>query len=115
VRVGAIAVVAALLLGLTGCGDLNTDDSDCNGSILFEDVVYVVDNRLDQSAAQDGTIGPGAVVDCDKRTVVDEVVVSRVKGVESRIAIRVVKGDWRGVYVAEGVPRSSWPEVLAAP
>lgn len=115
IKVRALVVAATSVVALGGCvGNLPQSDDDCNGSILFGDVVYVVDNRLNQKAQPAEELGPGEVVDCDHSTVVDDVVVSRIKGVEPGIAIRVLKGDWRGVYIAEGVPKSSWPDLLSA-
>jgi hypothetical protein len=114
-RLGVAGVVVALVLGvLSACAENPTDlnDGDCNGSIRFHGVVYVADTRLNQDAPRGRSIGPGAVVDCDKRTVVDQVVVSAVTGVDSRVAIRVVGSRWHGLYVADDLPRAQWPAAL---
>jgi hypothetical protein len=111
--------VLGLTLLMSGCGGgqpTDANDADCNGSIRFHGVVYVAHNRLNQAAPQGRTIGPGAVVDCDHRTVVDRVVVSAVKGVDTRLAIRIGDGPWHGVYVAENMrTEMSWPTVLRQP
>lgn len=109
---------AFLMTACSGSASPNANDSDCgacgdcNGSIRFDGVVYVVDTRLNQAAPEGRTLGPGAVVDCDHRTVVDKVVVSAVKGADSGLAIRVGHGAWHGVYVAENLRRDEWPKVL---
>jgi hypothetical protein len=109
------AVAAALALGLvSACGGGSGPpgiQGECTGSIRFQNAVYIADSRLDQSAPRGPNIGPADVVDCDLETVVDQVVVSEVKGVDSRVAIRVT-GRWRGLYVAKALARDQWPRVL---
>jgi hypothetical protein len=115
---GAVAV--SLVAVLCGCGIMPGSEptaassDDCTGSIRLHGVVYVFDSRINQAAPQGRSIGPGAVVDCDHRTVVDRVVVSAVKGADSHVAIRVPAGNWHGVYVAENLPHAQWPAVLRA-
>lgn len=103
---------------LSGCGGAADTvppgaSGDCLASVRFHGVVYIVNTRVDQAAPKGPTIGPGAVVDCDHRTVVERVVVSSVKGVENRQAISL-RGHYHGVYVAEDLPHSQWPEVVRA-
>lgn len=109
----ALVVLAPLVLGLCGCGDLSTNDSDCAASVLYKGAVYV-STDIKQPAQASDDLGPGEAVDCDHTTVVDDVVVSRVESVQGSIAIRVAQGTWRGIYVVEGLPKSSWPTELAA-
>jgi hypothetical protein len=117
-RIGVAAVIVSLAVpALASCGTGSenptaANSGDCNGSIRFHGVVYVVDTRVNQAAPMGKTMGRGAVVDCNHRTVVDRVVVSALKGVDSHVAIRVGQGDWHGVYVAENVGREEWPTVL---
>ncbi len=90
-RIGVAAVIVSLVVpALASCGTESENPTaattgDCNGSIRFQGVVYVVDTRLNQAAPMGRTIGPGAVVDCDHRTVVDRVVVSGGAGSPRRI------------------------------
>jgi hypothetical protein len=108
-------VVAALplaLLAACGTGSAPTLEGECTGSIRFQGVVYVPNTAVNQAAPPGRTLGPGAVVDCDKRTVVDRVTVSAVRGAESRLAIRIVRSRWHGVYVADDVSRVEWPTVV---
>ena len=91
---------------------------DCNARIRYEGVLYRPDNALNQAAPSGTSIGDGEVVDCgqvDTAPAVDEATVSSVKGVETSVAVVVVRGQWKGIYVAEDVPRSEWPRILSAP
>ena len=56
----------------------------------------------------------GDIIDCGgmAAAVVDKVRVYAVKGVDLDIAVMTDDAQWRGVYVAEGVPQSSWPQPL---
>jgi hypothetical protein len=117
-RIGvAVATVFLAVPALASCGTGSEEPTaansgDCNGSIRFHGVVYVVDMRLNQAAPLGRTMGPGSVVDCEHHTVVDRVVVSAVKGADSHLAIRVRRGTWHGIYVAENLSRTQWPAVL---
>jgi hypothetical protein len=59
-------------------------------------------------------LGIGDVVGCGWRTAspVDRVKVYAVEGVDTSFAVMTPDVDWRAVYVAKGVGRSSWPPVL---
>jgi hypothetical protein len=106
----AVTLVLGVLAACSGPQGLN--DGDCTGSIRFHGVVYVANTGVNQAAPQGRTLGPGAVVDCDKRTVVDQVVVSAVTGADSRLANRVGLSEWHGVYVADDLPHAQWPAVV---
>src|SRR4051794_35222703 len=92
-----IVRLVACLLGLAlltpGCAsrDKNLDGNrgECTGAVRFHGRLYVSDSRLNQAASHGRSIGRGVVVDCDRRTVVDRVMVSTVEGAESGLAIRV--------------------------
>jgi hypothetical protein len=43
---------------------------------------------------------------------VDKVTVYAVKGVSPDVAVTTNDSQWRGVYVAEGLPERSWPSQL---
>jgi hypothetical protein len=117
-RIGAAAATVFLAVPLlASCGTSSANPTaansgDCNASIRFHGVVYVVDTRLNQAAPMGRTVGPGAVVDCDHQTVVGRVVVCAVKGADSRPTIRVRQGTWHGIYVAENLSRAQWPTVV---
>jgi hypothetical protein len=103
-------LVSALgLCLLSGCGGDSGDQltaanrGDCVASVRFRGVVHITNTHVDQTAPKGRAIGPGALLDCDHRTVVDRVVVSAVRGADTRRAVSV-RGDWHGVYVAEGPP-----------
>jgi hypothetical protein len=111
-------VVAAFCAGaLFGCGvhpgsvPTSATRGDCTASIRFHDVVYIANMHVDQEAPKGRTIGPGAVVDCDHRTVVDRVFVYAVTGADNRQAIGV-RGRWHGIYVAEHLPQTRWPSII---
>jgi hypothetical protein len=117
-RIGvAVATLFLAVPALASCATASenptaANSGDCSGSIRFHGVVYVADTRLNQAARPGRAMGPGAVVDCDRRTVVDRVVVSAVKGADSHLAIRVRRGTWHGIYVAQNLSRTHWPAVL---
>jgi hypothetical protein len=115
VRITLTRVGAVLVLGiLSACGGAESQSGmhgECTGSIRFHDAVYVPDSRLNQSAPKGHILGQGDVVDCDFATVVDQAVVSEVKGVDSSVAIRVT-GRWHRLYVAKTLPRAEWPKAL---
>jgi hypothetical protein len=105
-----LLLVAPLVVG---CGDdpLGPLKGECGGRIGLDGVVYRPHNELNEAAPRGKRLGSGDVVDCDGSRV-DTVEVFAVKGVDSSLAIKVPNGEWRAVYVAEGVPVSSWPDVL---
>jgi hypothetical protein len=113
---GRVQFVALLLFAplIVGCaGDsLRSSDVDCGGRIGWEGVVYRPHNELNQAAPRGERLGSGDVLDCDGSKVAT-VDVFAVDGVDLTLAIKV-RGEWRGVYVAEGAPKSSWPDVLKA-
>lgn len=111
-ELGLVTVCVCLLSACGGSRDPTSASSgDCIASVRWHGVVYIVNTHVDQRAPKGRVIGPGAVVDCDHRTVVDRVVVASVKGVDRRQAISV-RGSHHGVYVAEGLPRAQWPAVV---
>jgi hypothetical protein len=117
-RIRVAGFVSALSICLlTACGvhaenlPTSANSGDCVASIRFLGVVYVANMHVDQAAPKGRAIGPGAVMDCDHRRVVDRVLVSTVKGADSRQAIGV-RGRWSGVYVAGDLPRTQWPSVV---
>jgi len=116
-RIGLMVVAAFPLL--VACGaDPSGSDRDCSARIRYEGVVYRPHNALNQAAPQGSRLGTGDVVDCGdgaSAPKVDEVTVFSVKGVSTSVALIAGQGDWHGIYVAEGVPRSEWPRVLRAP
>jgi hypothetical protein len=59
-------------------------------------------------AANGDTIGCGGIA----AAAVDKVRVYAVKGVDLDIAVMTDDAYWHGVYVAEDVPESSWPQPL---
>ena len=75
-------------------------------------VVYRPHNELNVAAPRGVRLGRGDVLDCDGSSVAT-VEVFAVDGMNSAMAIKVV-GEWRGVHVDEGAPKSSWPDVLKA-
>ena len=103
------------LVTLSGCGGGSEQPhGDCGPSVRFHGVVYVADSRVTSPQSTGRFVGPGALLDCDHRTVVDHVTVSALTDVAMRQAIAVRQGTWRGVYVAEDLPRREWPAVLTA-
>src|SRR4051794_25265053 len=89
VTVRTFGLALAFTLLMCGCGGgsgnqriPDANRADCAGSIRFHGTVYVYDTRLNQAAPKGRRIGPGAVMDCDHRTVVDRVVVSTVKSAD---------------------------------
>lgn len=105
----ALLVVAPLFVGCAD--DLAGSEGDCNARIEWDGVVYRPHNALNQAAPRGERLGSGEVLDCD-RSGVATVVVFAVEGVDAAVAIRIGDKLWRGVYVAEKLPRSSWPQVL---
>jgi len=112
------ALVAGPMLGACNADGSGTDTGDCNARIRYEGVLYRPHNALNQAAPSGNSLGEGEVVDCgdvDTAPRVDTVTVSSVKGVETSVAVVVGQGQWRGVYVAEDLPRTEWPGVLSEP
>ena len=113
--------VAALLLAvplIVGCADDPEDtrgpnDGHCNARIGWDGVTYRLHNQVNQAAPRGLRLGMGEVLDCDGSSVAT-VEVFAVEGVDSPLAIKVI-GEWRAVYVAEGVSRASWPVPLRIP
>ena len=111
---------AALLLLLAplivACaGDGGGTEGDCNGRIGWSGAVYRPHNELNQAAPRGEMLGSGNVLDCDGSRLGTVVNVFAVDGVDTSVAIKVAESEWRGVYVAEGTPKSSWPDVLRGP
>ena len=89
---------AALLLvspWVSGCATEPQDaHGDCNARIRWDGTVFRPHNEVRSTMPRGERLGSGDVLD-------------------SSVAVTTV-GDWRGVYVAEGVDESSWPDVLRA-
>ena len=124
---GSRAAAAGLLLvvSLAGCtGPASqplprptaapSEQGDCNGSIRFRGHHYRAHNALNHQAPRGRLLGAGDVVGCGWRTAspVDRVKVYAVIGVDTSTAVLILGVDWRAVYIADGVGRSSWPQVL---
>ena len=109
-RLAALLLVVPLLAGCDDDSLGQTNDGDCAGRIGWDGVVYRPHSELNQAAPRGPRLGSGEVLDCDGSSV-ESVEVFAIAGVESSLAIKVV-GEWRGVYVAEDGPKSSWPRVL---
>jgi len=117
VRTRVSGSLLALGLLLSACGsdaERPLSAQDCGPSIRFRGIVYVTDSRVNSTQSLGRYAGPGTVLDCDHRTVVDHVTVSLLTEVDSRQAIAVRRGSWQGVYVAEDLPRRQLPVVLSA-
>jgi hypothetical protein len=116
VHSSVVAVLVGLLYAATGCaGDDGGMHGECSGRVRYDGTVYVPDSRLDQSLRAGRELGEVEVVDCDGKSVIDRVSVSRVRGEDSVLVVRVANGTWRGLYVDESVPLEQWPAGLAAP
>ena len=89
-------------------------EGDCAGSIRFRGHHYRAHNALNHQAPRGRLLGVGDVVGCGWRTAspVDRVKVYAVSGVDTSTAVMILGVDWRAVYIADGVGRSSWPQVL---
>lgn len=111
-----LATTTALLLtaALAGCAPADQGASgDCSTRIGFQRIVYRSHNALNQAAPPGRSLGNGDLLDCDGSTVGQEKVFA-VKGVDPAIAV-LVKAKGHGIYVAEGVSRSTWPAPLRQP
>jgi hypothetical protein len=112
-----LATTTALLLTaglLAGCAPADQGASgDCSTRIGFQRIVYRSHNALNQAAPPGRSLGNGDLLDCDGHTVGHQRVFA-VKGVDPAIAV-LVKAEGHGIYVAEGVSRSTWPAPLRKP
>lgn len=108
VQVAGLILVTPLV---TGCNDSPSgSEGDCNARIGWAGAIYRGHNELDPEAPRGERLGSADVLDCDESSVAT-VQVFAVRGVDSSLAV-IAAGDWAGVYVAEGAPPSSWPDVL---
>jgi uncharacterized protein DUF6281 len=90
-------------------------EGDCGARIRFEGQLFATHGDLNQGAPVGSMLGTGDIVDCgglDDAPAVDTVPVYAVDGVDSEIAVATNDGEWRGIYVSEGTPPSSWPAPL---
>ena len=81
------------------------------GSPICEPVYDVHVARTDHVDA----LGPADLVDCGTvktAPVADTVHLDAVRGVDPTVAVFVRSGGWHGLYVVEGLKRSSWPRAL---
>jgi hypothetical protein len=110
-----LATLLALPL-LGACGpDVPAGDEDCNARIRYQGVIYRPHNAVNQAAPRGGELGTGEVVGCGEGSSaprVDEVTVHSLRSVSPPVAITVAHGEWKGIYVAEGLRRSDWPSAL---
>lgn len=108
------AVTSALVL--TGCGSTSTTPSsdepgDCTAKLRIGDTTYAF--REDAVTSHPEPVEPfaaGEILDCDAK-VVDTATAVQMGGVPVSVAVAVVEG-WPGIYVAEGVAPSAWPDRL---
>jgi hypothetical protein len=108
-----LLLLASLVVACAGDGD--GTEGDCNGRIGWDGTVYRPHDELNQVAPRGEMLGSGDVLDCDGSRLGTAVNVFAVDGVDSSVAITVAGSEWQGVYVAEGTPKSSWPDVLRGP
>ena len=87
---------------------------DCTVRIGFQDGVYRVHDALNQAAPSGSLLGNGDLLDCDGKSI-GQTQVYAVKGVDSAMALVVRSKPASGLYVAEGLTPSSWPEQLRNP
>jgi hypothetical protein len=110
----ALLLVSALLFGCSG-RDSDADwEGDCSGRVRYQGALYRSHNELNQAAPLGRPLGGGDIVGCGGlgADAVNRVEVRVVRGVDPGIAIAIGDKKWRGVYVAVGVQKASWPEVL---
>jgi hypothetical protein len=90
------------------------NEGDCSARIRYDGTIYWSPNLLNQAAPIGKLVGNGDIIGCGgiSATAVATVKVHAVEGVDPGIAVMTDDADWHGVYVAEGVPRSSWPSPL---
>lgn len=115
-----VALLFAVQLS-TGCSASDDNDGspqasqgDCNARIRYHGTIYRSHNALNQDAPIGKLASSGDIIGCGGLSAasVDMVKVFAVKGVDLDIAVMTDDAQWHGVYVAEGVPRSSWPKPL---
>ena len=106
----ALLLVAPLLFGCSG----RPSDGDCSARVRFQGTLYRSHNELNQAAPLARPLGGGDIVGCRDlgADAVDRVQVRAVRGVDPGIAVAIGDKKWRGVYVAAGVHKAAWPEVL---
>ena len=105
-----------LVVGLgsgSACAERD-EGGDCHGRVGYADAVYAPHNEAHDGAPVGRALGTADVLDCDREPA-EAVEVHAVRGVDPALAVVVRRGEWRGVYVAEGVGPSSWPPVLRRP
>jgi hypothetical protein len=112
---------AALLLAVqlsTGCsasdgnaGSQQASQGDCSARIRYHGTLYRPHNALNQAAPIGKIAANGDIIGCggNSAAAIDKVKVYAVKGVGLDIAVMTDDARWHGVYVAEGMPQSSWP------
>lgn len=110
VRIVRLLLIAPLTAACAA--DPDQLEGECNARIGWEGVVYTPHNMLNDAAPTGERLGRGNALYCDGSTVITTVEVFAIDGVDPSVAI-AAKNEWRSVYVAEGTPRSSWPEAIA--
>lgn len=109
-----LALVVLAIPMAVGCDSVpRGTEGDCHARIVYDDVTYRPHGASNQAARGD-LLGTGGVLDCEGDTVPEygTVKVFAIKGVDSSVAVKAGTGSLRGVYVAEGTPRSAWPSFL---
>ena len=116
-RAGVVAGALLSASALVGCSEDAPDgsDGDCSARVRLSGEVFRPHNELNQAAPVGRVLGSGEIIDCgsaqDAQSV-DTVQVHAVSEVDDQVAVVVTDGQWSGVYVVEGLPRSAWPEQL---
>ncbi len=108
-------MISLLLAGCYNLGAEPGSDGDCVARIRYEGVLYRPHNELQPDLTRGRLLGTGDIVGCGgiSAEAVDEVKVYAVKGVDPAVAVLTTAGEWGpGAYVAEGLPRRSWPPNL---
>jgi hypothetical protein len=113
-----LVFLAALpLLGACASG-VSSNDGDCNARIRYDGVIYRPHNALSETASRGPELGVGDVIGCGEGVSapkVDKVTVYAVENVPHSIVVKTRRGEWQGIYVAEGVAQADWPSVLRRP
>ena len=106
----ALLLLSPLPVGCSG----GPSDGDCSGRVRYQGTLYRSHNGLNQAAPLAEPLGGGDIVGCGGlgADAVDRVKVRAVRGVDPGIAVAIGGKKRRGVYVAVGVQKTSWPEVL---